>query len=128
MKSVRPMRRAWILTWEWSGDHAAVDDPIVTVVSWRWSAERVRDFVEQLYAISKYNWAERFNIARSARRNPYRAEFGKHGNATYSERISCGHNPWLSARMVADVQVVRETDGSETLAWSEIPRPSLPDQ
>ena len=41
--------KAWIIRWFWVGDHAAVDQPIVAVLSVRTSAETVRKYVEFLY-------------------------------------------------------------------------------
>ncbi len=41
--------KAWLIRWCWAGDHAAVDDPVVAVLSARTSAADVRWYVEQRY-------------------------------------------------------------------------------
>ncbi len=36
---------AWLLTWEWFGDHAKVIDPFIGIISGSRSSKRVADFV-----------------------------------------------------------------------------------
>ncbi len=39
--------KAWLVTWEWVGDHAAVDIPFIAILSGRLGAERVQEFIER---------------------------------------------------------------------------------
>lgn len=55
----------WLITWEWSGDHAKVDKSLITVLNYRRSGEYVRKFVEQLYAIDCYSDQEILDLARN---------------------------------------------------------------
>lgn len=42
--------RAWLITWEWFGDHAEPDRKVVAVLNPRWSGNRVKEHVEILHA------------------------------------------------------------------------------
>ena len=96
--------KAWLVTWEWVGDHAAVEEPIVSILSPRLSDETVRKYVEQLYADLSYSFSERLRFLRKPGENPYPAQFdikwiivdnsGREG-PMHTGRISCGHNPHL---------------------------------
>ncbi len=41
--------RAWLVTWEWSGEHAKRDEEVAAVFDPPMSAERIRGYVELLY-------------------------------------------------------------------------------
>jgi hypothetical protein len=41
--------RAWLVTWEWAGDHAKRTDKVVAIFGPRLGGERVRELVEFLY-------------------------------------------------------------------------------
>jgi hypothetical protein len=115
--------KAWLVTWEWSGDHAKRENIIAAIFNPRWGGDRVREFVEFFYA-NEYTLAERMDLVRG-KPNPYPAEFGKRmgGKGTWKGEIFCGHNPFLRARVVDDLTVERNMDGKEIAAWKERPRP-----
>ena len=118
-KEGRLKARAWLVTWEWAGDHAQRCDKVAAIFNPRWSAQRVREFVEFIY-LSDYTLSERLVYAVHKRRNPYLATFGP----TTGE-IHCGHNPWLYARCVDDLTVERDANGKEMVTWKERPKPNL---
>ncbi len=105
--------RAWLIKWGWAGDHAAVANPIVTVMSARTSDKDVRKYVEQRYIEATASLDEKLTYARhnQPQEPPYRAQVER-------GHISCGHNPWLEARVVDDLRVA-EKDGNEVLNWTE---------
>jgi len=103
--------KAWLITWEWSGDAAAVADRVVAILNPRWSVDRVIEIVEFLYAECNYNLNEQVAFARKPKNNPYRAieNFGL---------ITCGHNPWLEARKVDKFEIfVDPKTKLETITW-----------
>src|SRR3954467_8521872 len=110
------MKSAWVVTWEWMGDHARVEEQkrLVTVLNYRWSYGRVLEFVEQLYVVLVYTPFDKANVARREKSNPYRATYE-------SGEVHCGHNPWLRARRVSDLETVRRRDGMYELLWKEPP-------
>lgn len=116
MQTTRPLRSAWLVTWEWAGDHARVDEEkkVVTVLNYRWSGEKVRDLVEQLYIALEYSPWDKAGVAQNKRRNPYPAELAR-------GEVHCGHNPWLRGRMVRNFQVIISDDGTHQTTWDEIP-------
>jgi hypothetical protein len=104
--------KLWLVTWDWAGDAAAVADIIAALFPPQWSENRVSLHVEMLYALVNYNTRELAEYAKHPSRNPYKA---------LAERgiISCGHNPWLTARQVRDFQVETTDNGLETITWTE---------
>ncbi len=112
--------RAWLVTWEWSGDHAKVDDRVAAAFDSRLLPERVRGFVEILYAQQMYTLSEKIaSFVGNHRRNPYPAEFLKIEGVPCEGEIHCGANPWLRARLVDDLTVERGEDGKETATWED---------
>jgi hypothetical protein len=116
--------KAWLITWEWSGDHAKVEDNIAAILNSRLSGKHVRDIVELLYVNSQYGPSERLSYATGKKFNPYSAEFGTLEGVPFEGEIICGHNPYLHARSVDDCHVVGK-DGDEKLTWKEIPKPKV---
>ena len=111
--------KAWLVTWEWAGDHAKVDDPLVAVLNPRWSASRIRELVEILYANAYYSLSERLRYANNRSFNPYPAEFGSVAGVSFEGAIYCGHNRWLYARKVKNLRVADDKSDREHLLWSE---------
>ena len=111
--------KAWLVTWEWAGDHAKVDDPIVAIFNPRWSTSRIRELVELLYANTCYSLSERLGYANNRSFNPYPAEFESFSGVSFEGRIHCGHNPWLYARKVKNLRVADRNSDHEQLLWSE---------
>lgn len=114
----------WLVTWDWVGDYAKPDHKIVAVFNLRWSPSMVREYVEFLYANSEYSPSERISYSQK-RFNPYPAEFSRVRGVAFSGVIKCGHNPWLYARIVDNLHIVEEPDGTERLAWSDRPVPNF---
>ena len=120
------LKSAWLVTWEWSGDHARVeDDPAVALFNYRWPAETVRLIVEQLYATFEYSIPEKVAVARNKRSNPYPARARDIDGAPFWGEMFCGDNPWLRARLVKDVRIEIDTSGKKTLRWSERKLPNV---
>jgi len=111
---------AWLVTWDWIGDHARVEQPIVTFLNYRRTPEQVREIVELLYMNSKYSFSERLAYTKRKKDNPYPGVIERW-------MITCGHNPSLHARLVNDLKIEVDSDGKETVTWNEQPRPKKPD-
>jgi hypothetical protein len=107
--------RAWLVTWEWTSDSAAVADEIAAVLPSRWSERRVTDVVEQLYALHTSNLQELAAYARNPKSNPYlvRSVDG------HADILSCGAHPWLFARKVSKFTVSVDPSGHEMVTWVE---------
>ena len=115
--------RAWLVTWEWAIARAPVEDKvrIAAVLNSRLSAERVREIVEILYVNATYSLLERLGYANRKQFNPYPAQFG-----WTAGEVTCGHNPWLYARIVDQIQAERDEAGGEKLTWQPPSRPRPP--
>ena len=123
----RPRRKprgitAWLVTWEHMGDHAVPPCRIVAILSYRWSAERVREIVELLYANSYFSPAERIAYAKNKSFNPYPVEFERVHGIRFLGRMTCGHNPFLYARLVENLIADKDCDETQ-VTWDERPGP-----
>jgi hypothetical protein len=115
------LRSAWLVTWEWSGDHARVEDPVVALFNYRWPGETVRLVVEQIYSALKYSISDKFAVARNRKNTPYPAQARDIDGVPWLGEISCGNNPWLRARIVENVRLEIDTNGRRILNWDERP-------
>ena len=111
--------KAWLVTWEWNGDHAKVDNPIVAIINPRKSARRVLELVEQLYVINTFSFEEQMGYANNRKFNPYPAQFGNVEGIQWEGQIFCGHNPWLFARKVSNLHTESWKSGEGKLVWDE---------
>lgn len=104
-------QKAWLLTWEWTGDHAVVEDNIAGILRPRLSREMVGKIVESLYAIHEYSLSELAYYSRRPKENPYVAQWHNNG-------CICGHNPSLHANYVHKLNVTESPEtGLETINW-----------
>ena len=117
------LKSAWLVTWEWSGDDARVEDPVVELFNYRWDGKTFRLIVEQLYANLKYSIPEKVALARSKPSNPYPAEWTHINGVPWHGELVCGDNPWMRARIVNNVSAKVGASGRPTLHWDERPRP-----
>jgi hypothetical protein len=115
---------AWLVTWEWSGDHAAVKDKVAEILNPRTSPERVRQIVELLYH-REASLSEKVTWRLLKRNQPYTADFEFIGGVTWKGQIVCGHNPWLLARLVDDLTIETDAEGQEYATWRD--RCTLPE-
>jgi hypothetical protein len=115
-------KKAWLVTWEWAGEHARVEERIVAVFPPQLSGHRVLELVDHIHAVLKYTPRERMAWALNPKANPYPAQFGQvyNGEGTWLGEITCGDNPWLRARLVDDLVI---DDDNPQGTWKERPRP-----
>lgn len=108
--------KAWLVTWEWMGDSAAVADKVVGVFNPRWSSRRVAPLVELIYANATYSVGRMAHHAKRPGNNPYRSRIQP------DQTIICGSHPYLHARRVEDLEVVEDPETYlETISWTELP-------
>ncbi|WP_157431747.1 hypothetical protein [Actinomadura hibisca] len=126
-------RKAWLITWEWVGDHAKVpsNEIIAAILKPQTGADAVRRFVEVLYAAREY---DPIDMLQSLTHNPYPASFMKIGvevegvgvrYPNYEGEIQCGHNPYLRARLVNNLKLRDEDNPQAGLIWGERPLPKI---
>jgi hypothetical protein len=129
--TARQGRRAWLVRWEWAGEHAAVEQPVAAILSPRLGGEGVRRAVEMLYAVLTYRPDEMLAAARQhGGFNPYPAQFATvsvylgelTANVPWEGEVICGANPWLAARK-ARIWPLRDDSGS--VGWEDDERPTV---
>ena len=52
-------RKAWLVTWEWAGDHAKRADKVAAILNPRLGGDRVRELVEFLYMLDNSSLSEK---------------------------------------------------------------------
>ena len=110
------LKSAWIITWEWIGDAAAVVDRVAGILNSRTSQKRVIDIVEFLYALHIANLEELAAYAQNKRNSIWRAEVDFNG------RIRCGRHPSLFATYVKNIEITVDPATSiETITWETLP-------
>ena len=104
-------QKAWLVTWDWSGSHAAVEDKIAAILRPHLSPRIVGEIVEYLYAIHEYTPSELAYWSRRPKENPYKVQW-------YNSHCYCGHNPSLHANYVQDLVIEEDPkSGLETIRW-----------
>ncbi len=107
--------RAWMIQWRDSDVKNPAKNQPVTFLSPRLGPGTVRRIVEALYGTRWYTLKERASAARQGGHVPYPAEIS---NGT----VTCGHNPFLYARKVKDIEFTVDPDTQEEiLRWVEWP-------
>lgn len=111
--------KAWLVTWEWCGEHAKRDNPFAAILNPRFSIGKVREIVEFMYRLAEYSLSDQAGYVRNGSPN-HRAT----DDRTLDGRvhIHCGHNPFLHARLVDDLIVERNAEGKEIVSCKERPR------
>ncbi len=108
--------KAWLITWEWMGESAAIADKIVGILNPRWSIKRVSMIVEFIYNQNTSTLSEMSNYAKRPSNNPYTSK------TDFNSHITCGNHPWIKARLVENLYIkVNPKNGIETINWNEMP-------
>lgn len=109
---------AWLVTWEWIGEHAKCERKVAEILDPRFSPEKVREIVELHYHRTatldeKIAWRLRKG------NQQYPAKFQTIEGLEWRDQIICGHNPWLLARLVDELVVERDSEEREIATWQD---------
>ncbi len=116
--------KAWLVTWEWCGEHTKRNDKFAAILNPRFSGKRVCELVGFMYRLAEYSLSDQAEYAKNKGYDPYPAKFGRMmDGSTWEGGITCGHNPFLHARLVDDLTVERNAEGKEEVKWKKRPRP-----
>lgn len=135
VSSRRRGRKAWLVTWDWAGDHAAVPERevIAAILRPRTGPDTVKRIVELLYMARQYDPTDKLD---ALTHNPYPVRFGtarleetladgtvRTASGRWAGEMFCGHNPFLHARLVENLRPRDPTNPEGGLVWDERPRP-----
>ena|SRR6266550_1087067 len=110
--------KAWLVTWEWMGDHAKPPDKVAEILDPRLPPARVREILELLYHRDA-SLSEKMAWRLQKKRQVYPAKFIDLEGLQWHGQIECGHNPWLFARLVDDLMVECDENGKENATWKD---------
>lgn len=118
MSSRKPtrMKSAWVITREGLSHEMEV----ISILSSRKSADRIKEMVEWLYALLYYSPHEHIAMGRySDPLNPYPAVYWTTNTGTpVLSKMVCGHDPILVARLAKEVEFLGGEENS-SLRWTE---------
>ena len=110
--------KAWLVTWEWCGDHAKPAERVAEILSPRLHPERVREIVELRYN-RESSLSEKVAWRLRKKKQPYPAEFASVEGVRWHGQIICGHNPSLLARLVDNLVINVTAEGSQNATWTD---------
>jgi hypothetical protein len=112
--------KAWLVTWEWCGEHAKRENPFAAILNPRLSSRKICEIVEFMYRLAEYSLSDQAGYVRNGRPDNHATV-----DRTLDGRvhIHCGHNPFLRARLVDDLVVERNGEGKEIVLCKERLRP-----
>lgn len=125
MKKKPKKRKAWLITWESSRrDYLEnLNRPIVVaVLKPQLSDDTIKRILPVLFASeSKLTFAEK--IGHGLMKQP------PGWISRYCQSHFCGNNPWLHARKVKDLHLIRHEDSDyhQTLCWTEVEKYNFDD-
>lgn len=122
------LKKAWVIYWEAAGGHKHIneDEKVVAIMSSRFSGERIRFLVQQIYTALRATQSEKAQVINDPEFNPFRAKFGHLGNIPCQDVVRAGHNPFFCARLVQNLRVIDLGDGKEKVEWEEIRYKNFP--
>jgi hypothetical protein len=104
-------QKAWLLTWEWTGDHAAVEDRIAGILRPRLSRDVVGEIIETIYSIHEGYVSELAFWSRRPQEKPYKAQWSEN-------HCFCGGNPSIHANYVHHLNIEEDpVSRLETISW-----------
>lgn len=100
--------KAWLITWESNGERIIPNNKkIISIRNSNISSENIKEFIEYYYASIAYSPLEMVEKFKKAKGNfnPYPAKYGSINGVEYTGRITCGHNPYIFARIVSNLKI-----------------------
>jgi hypothetical protein len=114
-------KNTWLITWERIGKQVSIPKRIAAILNYRYGGSYVKKVTERLYTQEMYSPSELFLYTQSTKNNPYPASYGEINGIPWHGQVYCGHNPFLFARRVNDLEVIVLPSGEEDFKWEEIP-------
>lgn len=118
-------KRAWLVRWE-STEEPVQEQSIIAIFDSRKSSDFVADFVQQFYISHTCSIEEKVHYSSHSKEFPYQVEYERVRGAPWLGSMSCGHNPFITARVVEHLSLATSKDGATSLHWLPVNRPSLP--
>src|SRR3954451_15863581 len=105
--------KAWVIRWDWMGDHAAVAEPLISVLSPRLGSREVSRFIRRYYAAQTLSPAEHvaYTLQKTDDPYPFPVSFavatftypdGRTLPMPWSGAMACGDNPFIVARLATN--------------------------
>ena len=116
-------KTAWIVFWDEVNSKYEYPQEIVAIFRSQKSGDFVRDFVFNYYISSICSLGEKVHYSSHSKDFPYQVDLERIDGIPWGGLMHCGHNPFLVARYVKNLALLRSEDGIETVHWENPPRP-----
>jgi len=110
---------SWLVTWGMVGHEGKVKYEPAAILNGRLSGENVRKIVELLFVNERCTLGERIAYAKNNKNTLFPARFEMVLGVPWEDRIYCGSNPFLYARLVDDLRVIVNENGEKELTCKE---------
>lgn len=110
---------AWLILWDGTSENQTPKDKVAAILNPRLTSSDIAKIAELLYANASYTYSERIDFA-TRKWNPYPTQYNG-----WKGEITCGHNPFLEAFLVDDLQVITDKNGKEKIIFKKRPRPKM---
>jgi hypothetical protein len=112
----RRISRVWLITQE-EEDKESI---IISILKTQRPIAFVRRYVEQYYIDKFYSLQEKIIYAQSHKYLPDPAVFCKIEGEDWKNKFYCGNNPKIFARIVKNMILINNEDGSQMASWDEL--------
>ncbi len=117
------LKKAWLITWEWDAEYAAMKDKVVGIYKSSWGTPRIKMLMDFIFHQSNSNLSELSSYVRYPSTMTYRSESDSNG------WLVCGKstNPYLYGRIVSEICIKENNEGFEEVVWYEPERFEITD-
>jgi len=128
----RKIKRVWLFTWEYAGEHILVNDRFVAIISSRYEDRKISKILEQYFVSDFLALHEQVAFVKERSSCPYKVQYSTisipeqvqkksslPSKIPFSDSMIIGGNPWLWARIVDDFETWIDDNEVEHLKWKE---------
>jgi hypothetical protein len=119
---VKKITSAWVI---YLGGSDA-DRSVISVLSSRRKAEEIQRRIEHLYALLYYDLFENLNYF--GQYNPTKPPYpscsssfvnNSENYAIWHSVFTCGHNPWITAELGSEIEIIKDVEQEQILKWKQ---------
>lgn len=124
MPRTQNKKSAWLITWEeTTSSSKRLEERVIAIFDSRTGSGTIKEFIERFYMADE-TLSDKVYYSSRRHKYPYRAQYDTAPNGGYLYySITCGHNPWISARIVKNLRLRVDSEGVEHISFDKIPPP-----
>jgi|GEM_PF-2462794 len=123
-KFQKKKKSAWVIYWSYS-DKEFDKGHIISIMDSRKSYQYVADFVLQKYLDQESTVEEKVHYSSHLKSYPYQVEYQRVNGIPWTGSMTCGHNPFIVARIVKNLTLSYDDNCNEMIHWDNF-TPNFP--